>query len=420
MKKMKIALYTLGCKLNHAETDELKENLQNEGFFIVDWGKKADVYIINACGLTVGAEQGTRQIIRQAHRRNQKSKIFVTGCFKQKMAEVDYYARNQRKLIKKIKIIAKNTPSVPPFSRGDARGISQNRTRAFIKIQTGCDNFCSYCVIPYFRGKPKSVNAEKIIKVINHKVAQNFKEIVLTGVNICKYNDLHRDAAASKCKRPLNLTWLTQKILNETKIQRIRFGSLDPSLINDDLISLFHNPQVMPHMHLSLQSGSNRVLKLMNRKYTAPKYLSLVKKIKRQFPLTGFTTDVIVGFPGETEKNFRDTCNFIKKVGFLKVHIFPFSPRPGTAAAKMDGQIDEKIKKDRFGRLAKIADATRKNFIKKMIGQTVSVLFEEKTGNEWFGYTPNYLRVKFRDKQNLNNKIVDIEINRKKITALLL
>lgn len=434
---MKIAIYTLGCKLNQAESDELKENLQKEGFFIVRWKDKADIYIINACGLTAGAEQSTRQIIRQAKRQNQTAKIFVTGCFKQKMPEVDFYTTNHKKIITKIKKLnpanfvvflrpRKNDEKENPANFTSSLSVVKSPTRAFIKIQTGCDNFCSYCVIPHFRGKPKSVSAQKIISTINRKVAQGFKEIVLTGVNICKYNDQHSlhgsqcDAAASKCKQPLkpfNLTELVQKILNETEIQRIRFSSLDPTLIDDRFIALFHNPRVMPHIHLSLQSGSDRILKLMNRKYTAKKYLSLTKKIKKQFPLTGFTTDVIVGFPDETEKDFLATCNLVKKVGFLKVHIFPYSPRPGTTAAKMASQIDAKTKKDRFLRLQTISDVTRKNFIKKMINKIVPVLFEEKSDNAWFGYTPNYLRIKLPTKQNLNNKIVDIKINRKNIAT---
>ncbi len=410
---MKIAIYTLGCKLNQAESDELKESLQKEGFFIVDWKKKADVYIINACGLTAGAEQDTRQIIHQAKRQNQKAKIFVTGCFKQNMPEVNFYAKSQKKIITKIKKINLENPAVFLQSQKNNEKPSlsekKSRTRAFIKIQNGCNNFCSYCAIPYFRGKPKSVGAKKIIFAINRKVAQGFKEVVLTGVNICKYKTTNYPTG-KKYKQSLNLTKLVKKILNETKIQRIRISSLDPTLVDEKFIKLFHNPRVMPHVHLSLQSGSNHILKLMNRKYTIKDYLSLVKKIKKQFPLMGFTTDIIVGFPKETEKDFRNTCNLVKKVGFLKTHIFPYSPRPGTPAAAMP-QINKKIKKARLQRLQKIAEMTREKFIKKMIGQTVPVLFEEKNKNEWIGYTPNYLRIKFKSEKNLKNKIKVITIN---------
>ncbi len=432
---MKIAIYTLGCKLNQAESDELKETLQKEGFFIVGWKNKADIYIVNACSLTVGAEQGTRQIIRQVKNWNPNAKIFVTGCLRQKLPEIDFYTQNQNELIKKIKITASShskrhdhrivSKNVQDCSGAkmprDNEGNAENRTRAFIKIQTGCDNFCSFCIIPYFRGKPRSVSAIKIIKTINQKINQGFKEIVLTGVNICKYSDrdcLHFNAAASKCKqsaKPLNLARLAKKILNETKIQRIRFGSLDPSLIDDDFIALFQNPRVMPHMHLSLQSGSSRILKLMNRKYTAKQYLSLIKKIKKRFPFVGFTTDIIVGFPSESEKDFCDTCNLIKKVGFLKVHIFPFSPRPGTPAFCAIPQINEKIKKERFGNLKRIADTARKQFIKKMIGQNVPVLFEEKVNGVWFGYAPNYLRIKLKSKENFKNQIKNLTIKHQNI-----
>ena len=268
---MKISFYTLGCKLNQAETDELKENLQKEGFFIVPWKIKADAYVINACSVTIGAEQGTRQIIRQAKKRNASAKIFVTGCFGQKLPEVDFVLKNKKILTRKIaqklkkdsKIISSSCDNIDHKSK-----MEKNRT--FIKIQTGCDNFCSYCTIPYFRGKPKSVAPRKIIETINKKVEKNFKEIVLTGVNVCKYN-----------YKKLDLTKLVQKILKETKVERIRFGSLDPELINDDFISIFKNSRIMPHMHLSLQSGSDKILKLMNRKYTTQDYLNIVKKIKK-------------------------------------------------------------------------------------------------------------------------------------------
>lgn len=396
---MKIAFYTLGCKLNQAEADELKENLQDEGFFVVGWKTKANIHIINACGLTAGAEQGTRQIIRQAKRRNPKAKIFVTGCFGQKLAEVDYYSKNIAALLKKIKRARQSC-----LTDGVKHGAPENRTRAFIKIQTGCDNFCTYCIIPRFRGKPRGISDRKIIRTINQKVARSFREIILTGVNICKYD-----------WRGIKLSGLVRKILNETKIKRIRFGSLDPSLIDDYFINLFRDPRLMPHFHLSLQSGSNKILKLMNRKYTAEDFLSLVKNIRKQYSLAGFTTDIIVGFPGETEKDFSYTCDLVRKSGFLKVHIFPFSPRPGTAAEKMDNQIAEKIKKRRLADLSKIANAARDRITKKIIGKILPVLFEEKKDGFWFGYAPNYLRVKFPTSENIKNKIIDIKITGRRI-----
>ena len=354
---MKISFYTLGCKLNWAETEELKKDLINLGYFVVPYDTEEDICIIRGCGVTCGASQKTRNIIR--HSKRQGAYVIVIGCVEDKnLSEIDFLAKNNQGLIKHIK-----TKFV--FNSLNSYQISDSiveRTRAFIKIQTGCNFNCAYCIIPSFRGKNQSISPTQIIKKINQAVADGYKEVVLTGVNICQYHFSTRALEHSST----DLADLLEMILKKTKIERIRLGSLDPRLISNKLINLYSQSlnlfpmkygipysvgtiiksfnRLLPHWHLSLQSGSDTVLKRMNRNYTAKKYLDIVKKLRAEYPLFSFTTDIIVGFPGETDEEFKQTCEFVKAVEFSKVHVFPFSARPKTVAANMSDQINDKTK----------------------------------------------------------------------------
>jgi threonylcarbamoyladenosine tRNA methylthiotransferase MtaB len=399
---MKISFCTLGCKLNQAETDEMKRTLLKQGFVVVPFLQKADIAVVRACGVTCAASSTTREMIRQA--KKQCALVLAIGCLENKnLPEIDCAAKNNDDAVKKINFWrkemecgcgddVKNTP---------AENLVLGRTRALIKIQTGCNFNCAYCIIPSFRGRSSSLPTKKIISEIRAREKENFREIILTGVNICQYRTGKTDLAE-----------LLKKILRETNIERIRLGSLDPRLITQKLLGLYPHPRLMPHWHLSLQSGSDVILKKMNRQYTARKYLDIIARTRKIYPLFSFTTDIIVGFPGETKNDFAASCSLVRKAQFAKVHIFPFSPRPGTPAAGMQNQIDEKIKKQRVKILQAIARKTAKKFSRKLIGRTRPVLFEHKKKKAayWCGYTPEYVRVRYKSARNLYNQIKKIKI----------
>ncbi len=389
---MKIALTSIGCKLNRSEIEDLKQKLQKAGHFIVEKSKPHDLHIVNACSVTHGAEQITRQKIREAKRLSQKSQTLVMGCLNNTIPEINKIFKDNESI---LKFIEKNWPE----STNKKTNSQKNRNRALIKIQTGCNFNCSYCIINEFRGRSKSIPKDIIIKQIQDKEKQGFQEIVLVGQNILQYNH-HNN----------NFTGLVNEILKQTTIPRLRFSSLDPRLISGDFLALLKNPRICPHLHLSLQSGSNKILKLMNRNYTAQKYLNIVKQAKKINPLTSITTDIIVGFPGETDKDFQATLNLVKKIDFLKIHIFPYSIRTGTKAAEFKNQIFDKIKKERYQKLNALAKGQKAKFFKKMKGQTLPVLFEQKKNGFWQGYTSNYILIKQQSSQDLKDKIITVKI----------
>jgi len=394
---MKIALTTIGCKLNQSEIQDLKQKLQQVGYFIVDKNSPHDIHIINACSITQGAEQITRQKIREAKRKN-KTQIFVMGCLNKTIPEINQVFKNSQQIFNYIKnkfpAEAVTLPVCRSVNEGrsSVEGPAEARTRALIKIQSGCDFNCSYCIINKFRGPAKSLPFSKIIKQIQNKEKQGFKEIILVGQNILQYN-----------YRGKNLIDLVKEILKQTQIPRVRLSSLDPRLISADFLALLKNPRLCPHLHLSLQSGSDKILKLMNRHYTAQKYLKIVKRAQKINPLTSITTDIIVGFPGEKNKDFQATLNLVKKIDFLKINIFPYSIRTGTKAAEFKNQVADKIKKERCEKLNALAKKQKAKFLKKMAGKIMPVLFEGKNQ----GYTPNYILIKKKTKQNLRNKIIN-------------
>lgn len=393
---MRFSITTLGCKLNQAESGEIKKELEKLGHLCVPFSAPADLAIIRACAVTQNASQTAREKIRQAKHRG--AFVIAGGCLENRdLPEIDCIAQTAGDIIKAVK--SKGIPlKTNPTSPIDHLDKIKNRTRALIKIQNGCNFNCAYCVIPDYRGKSKSLSIKKIIEKIKEAEKNNHKEIILTGVNICQYND-----------RGKTLADLLQTILLKTKIERIRLGSLDPRLINEKLIELFNHPRLLPHWHLSLQSGSDKILKAMNRGYDTKKYLEIVKKIRTRNPLFSFTTDIIAGFPDETKKDFQETCDFVKKIGFAKIHVFPYSPRPGTLAAAMK-QIQDKIKNERTKKLIKISEQIGKKFTNKFKGKKRSVLFEQKKNGYWLGYTPEYLPFKYQTKENLKNVILEVKL----------
>ncbi len=404
---MKISFYTLGCKLNQAETDELKKDLVKKGFKAADFLSNEDVAVIRACGVTSGASQTTREVIRRAKR--QGAYVVATGCLEnKKMKEIDFVAFTSEEILSHLEKMAFDLK----IENDEENDLPLERTRSFIKIQNGCNFACSYCIVPSFRGRSTSISIKKVIEKVWEVEKQGFKEVVLTGVNICQYSDDKK-----------GLGDLLEAILEQTRIPRIRLGSLDPRLISKKLLDLFtfdynqadnQQKRLMPHWHLSLQSGSDKILKGMNRFYTAKKYFEIVNKLYAAYPLFSITTDIIVGYPGETETDFLDTLKLIKKVKFSKVHVFPFSPRPGTLAASARPMVQEKIRTERAKKLGKEIQKLHKEYQNKFIGQTREVLFENKNPRTGYyeGYTPEYLKVKKTSKSKLANKIITINLNK--------
>jgi len=395
---MKFYIKTLGCKLNQSESDSLKDKLVNYGHKQSEIDR-ADFLILNACSVTQFATNKSINIINK-YKTNKNGKIVVMGCLDKKfLNKVDYVVKNKENVFAELKSKFKLVKLARPL-----KGPDITRNRAQIKIQTGCDNFCSYCIIPYFRGKPRSFTTSQIIKEIKATEKKGINEIVLTGVNICKYKS-----------GGLDLTGLVKNILAETKIPRIRLGSLDPALIDFKFINLFKNKRLMPSWHLSLQSGSNNILKSMNRKYTTQQYFDLTKKALKINKNFLFTTDVIVGFPGETKKNFQETIKFVRNVRFLKIHVFPYSIRPNTKAGLMTDQIPENIKKQRSRELRETSLALTEKFISKNLSKRHLVLLEGERDGYWFGYTENFIRIKYKSLENLRDQIKDLKITRKNV-----
>ncbi|HNU96064.1 MAG TPA: tRNA (N(6)-L-threonylcarbamoyladenosine(37)-C(2))-methylthiotransferase MtaB [Candidatus Magasanikbacteria bacterium] len=395
---MQISYLTFGCKLNQAETDSLRRALENFGYQTVDFDSGENVCIIRACAVTCGASSTTREHIRRAKR--QGSHVIVAGCLENKeLSEIDFVGQTNEMIIEHL---LENF--YPQSQVSKCRTLSVDKTRAFVKIQTGCNFQCAYCIIPSFRGKSISRKTEEIITELKMLEKQGYKEAVLTGVNICQYQD-----------GPDKLADLLAEILKKTKIPRFRLGSLDPRLIDDKLIKIYKNPRLLPHWHLSLQSGSDNVLNLMRRGYGTATYKKIVDKVRTFYPDFSFTTDIIVGFPGETENDFQETLDFVKKIQFTKVHIFPFSPRPNTPAKDMKPAVQDKIKTERVKILTDQTYKTAQKFAKNFYGQNKKVLFEQKKSGYWFGYSPEYFKIKIKANKNLHNKIITVKLSEKNL-----
>ncbi|MGB9680791.1 MAG: tRNA (N(6)-L-threonylcarbamoyladenosine(37)-C(2))-methylthiotransferase MtaB, partial [Minisyncoccia bacterium] len=410
MMQIKIfSVITFGCKLNQAESQNLKEKLIKKGFlvipenqvtnfFINNKEKKNDpCFIINACAVTAKAEKELRQKINQLKRQYPSSFLIVTGCYlAQKNENVDLWI-NRKELINKIYAFARRVG----YSTTNIQCLEYRRVRTFIKIQDGCDNYCTYCLVPYLRGRPKNRSANAIIKEIKKREKEGCKEVVLVGTDLRKINFKPGRVRRLNVREGKGLVDLIKIILKKTKISIIRISSLWPMAITSDLIKLIKKePRICPHLHLSLQSGSDKILKRMGRNYQVKKIIELINKLKR-IPNLNLTADIIVGFPGETEEDFQETLNLVKKANFLKVHVFRYSPRPKTLAAKMPNQISEKIKKQRSKKLIVLSEKISKKVKNKYLGRIFPVLIENKKDNLWTGFTANYLRIYLKSSKNL-------------------
>lgn len=401
---MKVAVLTLGCKVNKYESDALIFELKSRGIDATDNLEEADAYIINTCAVTNEAERKSRQMIERARKFNPNADIYVMGCASQNRP-VQFEDRNVKMIIGtagKKKILDELSQSGThlfelPTAYEDDLFSAQSLTRAFIKIQDGCDHFCSYCIIPYLRGRSRSRSVESIVSEVE-KLPQDVKEIVLVGIDVSDF----------KIDGKKGLGSLLQTLDKYGK--RLRLSSMEDSLIDEEFLKILSTlKNFCPHFHLSLQSGCDNVLKKMNRHYTTDEFANSVALIRKYFPLAGITTDIIVGFPTETEEDFEETLKFVEKVKFSQLHIFPYSKRDGTAASKLYKDLSGKVKNERVKRLEELGDRLKTEFLKT--NKTGRVLIEAKNGELFDGYTENYIKCYISGDVKIG-EIVDVQIEK--------
>lgn len=421
----KAALHNLGCKVNAYETEAMQHLLEEAGYEIVPFTQKADVYVINTCSVTNMADRKSRQMLHKAKKNNPDSIVVAAGCYVQTSEKevlndlsVDIVIGNDRKhdlvrLLEEYSLDSVND-TVDDINDGkhdfEELFIDQTKehTRAFIKVQDGCNQFCSYCIIPYARGRVRSRRFENVIAEVERLAANGFKEVVLTGIHLSSYGVDFEEATG--------LLELIQAVNAVKGIERIRLGSLEPKIVTEHFASeLSKLDKICPHFHLSLQSGCDATLKRMNRKYTTKEYERGCELLRKYFVHPAITTDVIVGFPGETEEEFAQTKAYLEHIHFYEMHIFKYSKRKGTRAAVMPDQIDEQIKAARSEKLIALGHDMSKEFRKFYIGKNEEALFEEKAvigDKEYFvGYTKEYVKVAKKTDENLENQIVSGRIS---------
>ena len=421
----KAALHNLGCKVNAYETEAMQHLLEEAGYEIVPFTQKADVYVINTCSVTNMADRKSRQMLHKAKKNNPDSIVVAAGCYVQTSEKevlndlsVDIVIGNDRKhdlvrLLEEYSLDSVND-TVDDINDGkhdfEELFIDQTKehTRAFIKVQDGCNQFCSYCIIPYARGRVRSRRFENVIAEVERLAANGFKEVVLTGIHLSSYGVDFEEATG--------LLELIQAVNAVKGIERIRLGSLEPKIVTEHFASeLSKLDKICPHFHLSLQSGCDATLKRMNRKYTTKEYERGCELLRKYFVHPAITTDVIVGFPGETEEEFEQTKAYLEHIHFYEMHIFKYSKRKGTRAAVMPDQIDEQIKAARSEKLIALSHDMSKEFRKFYIGKNEEALFEEKAvigDKEYFvGYTKEYVKVAKKTDENLENQIVSGRIS---------
>lgn len=420
----KIAFYTLGCKVNQADTASMENLFLRSGHQLVSFDGEADVYIINTCVVTNTGQRKSRQTIHRAIRKNPNALIVVTGCYPQTAAEevkaiagVDMIIGNQDRAqivqLVEERLAHRQTDTLDAVHKLTAStafeemaaGDITDKTRAFLKIQEGCNQFCTYCIIPYARGPLRSRSLESIRTETQRLISAGFKEIVLIGIHLGCYGKENPDGPT--------LYDAVKTVLDVPGVQRLRLGSLESVEVEPRLLTLMQeDTRFCRHLHLPLQSGCDKTLQAMHRPYTTAKFKTLLADIKTKVPDIAITTDVIVGFPGETEADFETTCKFAESCGFSKMHIFPFSARKGTPAEKFAGAVTEAVKKERADILGRIDETMHKAFLQAMVGQTAEVLFEQPAGEDYFeGLTGNYQRVFVKSGgRNFSGEILPVKI----------
>ena len=415
---MKAAFYTLGCKVNSYETEVNIEIFKNHGYEIVPFDEKADVYVINTCSVTNTSDQKSRKIIREATKKNKDAIVVVMGCYSQVKyneakdipgVSIVIGNNNKSEIIDLVEEYKKNKKQIVKITNlSDAIFENMNldkyetHTRAFVKVQDGCNNYCSYCIIPYTRGNVRSKPLNKVIEEVTNLAKNGYKEVVLTGIHTGHYGlDLENT----------DFSDLLRELEKIEGLERIRISSVEIKELNDKFMeTLKESKKIVNHIHIPLQSGSDTILKLMNRRYDMNEFINSIEKIRKIRPGIAITTDVIVGFPGETDELFNETVESIKKIGFTELHVFPYSKREGTVAAKMSNQIDGNIKKDRVRKLLSVSDVLKRKYYESLIGTNEELLTEKYEDGYLIGHLSNYGLCKVKSDNKDTNKIFKVNL----------
>ena len=417
----KVAFYTLGCKVNQYETEAMLELFEKEGYEKAETEDYADVYVINTCTVTHMSDRKSRQYIRRMKKKNPDAIIAVVGCYSQvspeeilSIDEVNLVmgTNDRKKIVEEVKKIdaSRKVSTVDDIMKVKAFeeieiNKTNGKTRAFMKIQDGCDRYCSYCIIPYARGRVRSRDLESIVKEVENLAANGYKEVVLAGIHVASYGKDIKDS-------DIKLLDVIKQINDIEGIERIRLSSVEPILFTDEFVEAVSTmDKVCPHYHLSLQSGCDETLKRMKRRYTTEEYKAIVDRLRAAIPNVSITTDVIVGFPGETNEEFDKTYEFLKDIELTHMHVFKYSPRKGTPAATMENQVDPSTKHDRSEKLLQLNEENFNKFGQKMLDKEFNVLFEQKVGdNKYEGLTENYVKVIVESDNDISEQILKVKI----------
>jgi threonylcarbamoyladenosine tRNA methylthiotransferase MtaB len=396
-----ISLDSLGCKLNQAEVEALARRLAQAGYTVVSPEEKADIFVLNTCTVTHVADRKSRQRLRAVRRRHPGTRLVAIGCCAER-------APRELERIEGVELVLGNESKWRLLEllgrpgearqRGGRVKEKARRTRAFIRVQDGCHNLCAYCIVPLVRRREECQPADNVVVGVRERVSEGCREVVLTGTEVGSYRSGETDLAG-----------LLERVLAETDIRRLRLSSLQPPEVTPQLIGLWRNPRLCPHFHLSLQSGSDGVLRRMKRRYDVAGYARAVSLIRDMVPGVAVTTDIIVGFPGETDAEFEASFDFCRGMGFARIHVFPYSPRPGTAAAAMPPVADG-IRERQRQRMLALARESRKEFNRRFLGETLEVLWEQQVNGVWSGLTGNYVKVYGRSRADLTNDIMPVRL----------
>ena len=417
----KAAFYTLGCKVNQYDTEAVVQIFKDAEYEIVSFNEYADVYVVNTCTVTHLSDRKCRQALRKTKKINPNSILVAMGCYaqsakekiKEEVEEVDIIigTNHRNEIVKMVeeykttKIFNNTVENIMEVDEFEELKISSmnEHTRVYLKIQEGCNNYCTYCIIPYVRGKIRSRKEENVIDEAKRLAEAGFKEIILAGIHVASYG---KDLGST------SLTTLIPKIHEIEGIERIRMSSIEPVVVTDEFVEMIKKlPKLCSHFHLSLQSGCDTVLKRMNRKYNTSEYEESVRKLREVWPDVAITTDIIVGFPGETNEEFEETLEFVKRIKFAQVHIFPYSQREGTPAAKMKEQVAPAVKEERVKRLKAVTSQNTAEFLQSHLTKEVEVLFEEQIDDKAYGHTTNYLKVEVSTEDKIDNTLRMVRIN---------